>query len=304
MINLNGINVDFALKSGIVLSPSDIEEQLDLRLLQGIKQNKITGEQWFRKPDIWYSMTSYSNPYFTVHSELQLIKQSYKEIVRFLSKKTLAFYGVGTGDTESEIVKILLDNEGYVEIVGIDAIKEFLERYCSCLINLLDSHKKQNIRYIGLNKLFESLKRSDIEPENSEYKQKAHICLGTTIGNFEPDQIFSIFKKMSNLGDILILGFHLDGNLEKIKNRYENAYKFKELISNFMPDPHLEKIKILTNEKERRIEAWYDNLMIFHSKKFNQKELNEIARRFGFKQCFECDDKNSCIMVFEYDTSS
>jgi len=109
---------------------------------------------------------------------------------------------------------------------------------------------------------------------------------------------------MSNKDDTLILGFHLDKNLEALKQRYEDSYKFKDLITNFIKNPELDKVKFEVNKQKRQIEAWYDNTLIFHSKKFSPNRIKEIVLKYGFKSEFQCNDENSCIIGFYYDTKT
>src|SRR5271157_5547872 len=98
-------------------------KELDTRLSEGMEKGVITGEQWFRKPENWYAMTSYSNPFKTPYTELSILIENSKKLKKHLDKTTKAFYGIGTGDTE--IVPVLWDikSHNYTEVVAIDAIK-------------------------------------------------------------------------------------------------------------------------------------------------------------------------------------
>ncbi len=104
-------------------------EYLDERLNEGIKNKKISGEQWFRNPQDWYSITAYANPYKTPFSELKILLKEQENLKPLLKNTLKIFYGVGIGETETVPVEWDLQDNKYSEVIGIDIIEFFHKRF-------------------------------------------------------------------------------------------------------------------------------------------------------------------------------
>jgi uncharacterized SAM-dependent methyltransferase len=273
---------------------------LERRLSLSLKSKRIGSEQWYRKPEEWYSLTSFNNPYQTIYSELRLLEKYSGQISRAIGKSALVFYGVGTGDTEAVFARWMLETYGYAEVIAIDAIRPFLERFAFILSNLRRQKDGSIVAFAGLQTLFEQLSRDMILPENSVFGSNAHVCLGNTVGNFEQREIFNIFQRLVKKDELLVLGVHLSSNLKKTLKFYSNPLVSRFVFSSIkhrFPGKSIASIRWLANEEEHSIEAWLGDINVFRSRKYAAGEISETAKKHRFALEQECNDKNAAIVL-------
>jgi len=255
------------------------EKLLDERLFFGIKNKMITGEQWFRNPDNWYSITAFANPHKTPYSELKILFENENELKSLLSNTIKIFYGIGTAEVETLVVRWDLENNNYTEVIGIDAINVFVKNFVQILRNLKYNHPKGKILFRGINDLFENLNKDDLFFSKSKFENATHVCFGNTIGNFEQQkEIFTIFQKNMNIGDQLLLGIHLNKFPEKIFSEYADNVLFKKLILNSIKFDG--ELYWKYNRHDDRVEAWFGDILAFQSKKYDLKKLLEFVKGF------------------------
>ncbi len=287
-------------------SQNSIEEKitkqtLDHRLEQSIKNKVITGEQWFRKPDIWYSITSYSNPFKTPYTELKILIQNNKELKSMLKDSTKIFYGIGIADSETIIVDWDLEDSKYSEVCAIDVAIKFIEGFIQSLRNLHYEHESSKILFKGINDLFENISKNDISISNSRYNRSTHICLGNTVGNFrDQKEIMQLFQGIIKKDDLLVVGLQLNINPEKILAQYKGNKKIEELIQSSID----EKIKLMElewkyNSELDTVEAWSDDLLIFHSKKYNLGNFIKSCSGFSFKHLKSFVNGDVAVVIFK-----
>jgi len=276
-------------------------KELDERLDEGIERKVIPGEQWFRKPENWYAMTSYSNPFKTPYTELSVLIENSKKLKKHLNKTTKVFYGIGTGDTE--IVPLLWDikEHGYTEVVVIDAIKDFIDTFIQSLRNLRYESRETQIMFRGYNTLFEQLTKDDFLFHNSQCKKVTHICLGNTIGNFNQNEIFSIFAKNMKTNDLLLLGVQLNTNPDCLLNQYADNFAFEKLLKESIGRRIMGSRKLVWkyNRSNDSVEAWMGDLLIFRSKKYDIKKLSEFAGKFGLLPLESLTDGRVGVCLFK-----
>ena len=270
------------------------QQQLDKKLKLNLENKYVEGEQWFKNPELWYKLTAFSNPYITVYSELILLIQNLNEISEFLSDRALVFYGLGTGDTEIILVNSILQKEKAVDIVGLEVQVQFIEGFIQSLQNIALENDDYKINFVGIHGVFQDTKKEDLKISD---KKQAHVILGNTIGNFKEDEIFQIFNKLMNKGDILLAGFQTDENMSKVFKQYSENKMFNNLIRKTIPN--CDELKWKINKEESQIEAWSDDVLVFHSKKKNPASMINCAKDFGFKKLYSVNDNNSCIQIFE-----
>lgn len=277
------------------------KKELDKRLDEGIGKKVIPGEQWFRKPENWYSMTSYSNPFKTPYTELSVLIENSKKLKKYLNRTTKAFYGIGTGDTE--IMPLLWDIKeyGYTEVVVIDAIKDFIDTFVQSLRNLCYENSEGRIMFKGYNTLFEQLTKDDFIFNNSESKNVAHICFGNTIGNFNQNEIFSIFDNNMRKNDLLLLGVQLNVNPDCLLNQYADNFAFEKLLRESIGRRLMGSRKLVWryNRGNDTVEAWIGGLLVFRSKKYNIKKLNEFAIKVGLSPIDSFTDGRVGVCLFK-----
>ena len=131
-------------------------KELDDKLSESEKKGVVGGEQWFRNQNNWYSMTAYTNPYKTIYTELELMKNNANELKKLLKDKVKIFYGVGTGDTELLPVQWDLEYNNYSEVVGVDVNKEFIIGFIQSLRYLTRDYRNGRVMFKGCNNLFEN----------------------------------------------------------------------------------------------------------------------------------------------------
>jgi len=276
--------------------------ELDARLLEQQAMGSISGEQWFRDTSLWYELAiSYNNPYNhrNVHAELSLLHDARKRLSPQFQDRTLVFYGIGTGDTEMELVSWQVERAGYAEIVGIDINKRFLEKFVGGLRNK-NLEGAYRILFRGYSGLFQSIMSEDLDFENSSNVRTTHVCLGNTIGNFEEqDEILSIFARNSSKGDLLLLGVQLDTDFDTLFQKYSTNEQFSRLILNYLKNPDYSKLK--WHRKEGVIKAYYDGIEVFRTRKYKPKKLQSEVEKFGYKLLEQTIDKerNACIQLYE-----
>jgi len=269
---------------------------LDKRLRQSIKQGWLGSEQWYRNPEKWFALTSYNNPYKTIHSELAILRKNRDKLLREISEKALVFYGVGTGDTEAFILELVLKANKSPKVIAIDVNKTYLERFFLMVPNLLYENPQAEFSCIGFHDLFENMQPSDLKGRGAA----CHICLGNTVGNFDQNEIFGIFKRLSKKGDKLILGVHLASDMHKILKAYENALMTDLLLDSVktcFPNKSPEEIKWKINGLQ--IEGWLGQTRLLKSKKYTIEALKKLAKEHGFQFLQEFNDGNAAIVTME-----
>ena len=235
------------------------QQQLDKKLKLNLENKYVEGEQWFKNPELWYKLTAFSNPYITVYSELVLLIQNLNEISEFLSDRALVFYGLGTGDTEIILVNSILQKEKAVDVVGLEVQAQFIEGFIQSLQNIALENDDYKINFVGIHGVFQDTKKEDLKISD---KKQAHVILGNTIGNFKEDEIFQIFNKLMNKGDILLAGFQTDENMSKVFKQYSENKMFNNFIRKTIPN--CDELKWKINKEESQIEAWSDDVLVFN----------------------------------------
>lgn len=271
------------------------EDDLNERLRKGIEKKILSGDQWFRTPNNWYDMASYINPYKGVYDELPILFEHADRFRLYLKESLKVFWGVGVADSESIPVRWDLESDKYAEINAIDVINYFLEGFMLSLKNLAKIFPSSTIMFVGNNTLFETIKKEQIKPTNSQFDKATHLCFGNTIGNFEQDEIFQIFDRNIDQGDLLLLGYQLNTDPQKILSLYENNAR----IDRFVLDPidrgsripaivrivrRIKGIKLIWryNYETDYVEAWLGDILVFRSKKYDTSKLVDFARQYDF----------------------
>lgn len=278
------------------ITPETLSKDFDAN----IKSKYIEGHHWFKNPERWYELVAFTNPYLTIYSELNLIFNNLSTIIDFLNNKRLVFYGIGNGDTETILVKAVLEKNKSVEVVGIDITENFITNFLQALQNLTYENEKFAINFLGIHGLFQQIKSSDLNLLGSGI-DNGFIVLGNTIGNFKGLEFFDLLGNIISKDDKLVLGFQTDNSIERIFKRYSENKIFNRFILNSLPLQLREKkLEWKLNEKEKQIEAWIDDILVFHSKKFNPRELIDSLANRGLKNVLSVNDSNACIQIYTY----
>ena len=287
------------------------EKELNALAREDIRRGVIRGAHWFRKADIWYRLCfAYNNPYNVrrVNSELTLITQVQRDIHPHMADRHIVFLGIGTGDTEFALLEPILDAKKYCEITIVDVNRDFIENFYHSLVFKLPEDHNYQIYVRAINDIFERVEKTDFDVVNSRFEKKVFICIGGTIGNFEPQaEIFNLFAKWTSPGDRLLLGFQLDTYIKSQFQKYKDNRLFHRLILGFRPEFGNNRLQWILNHEKKQIEAWHGEVQVFRSKKYNQQLLRLTLREFGFEPVstggkwvqYEDDFGNSCLQVYE-----
>lgn len=254
---------------------------------------------WFLNPNKWYRLNhAYNNPYNfgNVHSELQIILTNTKQISALISKKTLILWGVGSGDTEAEIVRIKLENESEAEVIGVDANKQFCIDFSYSLRNKLKENAKYRISYLGINDLFENV--SEVLSQINIKQPRMHICLGNSIGNYVvTSDIIDIFYNNCIAGDTLLIGFQTDRHLSTIYDKYKDNFLLEDLIMTGVKSSL--KLEWKLNRLKNQIEAYSGNVQVFRSKRYSPEKLASLFSKGKFELKSQIiDEYNTCLQVY------
>ncbi|TAL58377.1 MAG: hypothetical protein EPN86_00235 [Nanoarchaeota archaeon] len=277
---------------------------LEKRLSEDLVNGHIRAEQWFRDASLWYELAiSYNNPYNhrKVHSELFLLHQKRDDLAGFLKDATPVFYGIGVGETEIELVGWQLEYAGYAEAIGIDVNSRFIQKFVGGLRNKAKENPEYAIMFLGYNSLFDQITPEDLQPENSRFGRRAHICLGNTIGNYEDqNEIMGLFCSNSAQGDLLVLGFQLDTDLEILFRKYSTNLDFWRLILAWDGNPDYSALRWELDRENGLVKARYRGLEVFRSRKFNPVMLKGIVENHGYEFATEVidEDRNACIQIY------
>ncbi len=279
--------------------------ELDNRLSEDMQRGIVRGEQWFRNANLWYELViSYNNPYNhrRVHSELYLLHERKRELSELIKDSTFLFYGVGIGETEIELVDWELERTGYVEVASIDVNERFIRKFVGGLRNKKKENPNYKIMFRGYHALFEQLQPADFVFGNSRYNRRTHICLGNTIGNYsDQSEIFDLFSSNSQTGDLLVLGFQMDTDIDILFRKYSTNQEFADLILNWDKEPDFSQLEWELDKENGLIKASYKGLDVFRSKKYNPQQLRNFVSCIGYELRTEIidNDKNSCIHIYE-----
>lgn len=288
------------------------DKHLDVLLRRHIDNKAIGGEQWFREYSNWFTMPAYINPYKTPYHELQLLIEKKNDISRYTYRAFKIFYGVGTGDTEILPVNWDLEAHKFSEVYAIEVIRYFIETFIQNLRNLGKEYKKSRIRFLGNHTMFENLSPSDFkfgDISNGRKINRVHICFGNTIGNFNQDQIFTIFSNNMKSDDYLILGYQLRKNIDMILEQYKDNKFFENLIIDSVKRIlHFDtifkkKLDWKINKKEDQIEAYIGDILAFRSKKYCIKKLEEFVLSYDLEPIDSHSYKDCGISIFKKVTS-
>ena len=264
----------------------------------------LSGAYWFRVAAYWFRLNhGYNNPlnWGSVHSELVHLWQLRPRLAHILKDRTLVFYGVGVGDTEMVCVDAQLDVQKTCESILIDVNKEFLCLFVKSLANRRRELPGTNMTYLAYHGLFELMEARHLAGLESQFKAKAFVCLGSTIGNFATaDAPFGIFSRLASDGDVLVLGYQLPTHLQETYNKYSGNGLYLDLIGNFLPPHKRQQIKWRLNEEEASIEAWLRNVQVFRSKKFQSADVLRVATSFGWKELFQSEDVHRNVALHAF----
>lgn len=277
--------------------------------IKEIEKGMMHSSSWFYDASKWYQIHTYNNPYNigSPNSELELMFRNRGWLSATLEDcSVIIFWGVGNADTEMVLVDYYLKSaRGKINIIAIDINKTFLNDFYNALVDKLKENPSYEIYYFGINSLFEFVSHVDINAFSSG--KKFLVCVGNTIGNYQKtEDILRIFKHQCNKCDLLLVGFQTDNEIEVIFSKYaQNRYLedlFIPALKRMYNYKNIARSKInwKLNAKRNQIEAWYNNIQLFRSKKQSPTKMKQLMAVSGFMHLGQAkDDFSTCIQLYK-----
>jgi uncharacterized SAM-dependent methyltransferase len=279
--------------------------KVDEHLAADIKKRSISGAHWFRIAQYWFRICSgYNNPlnFGRVHSELQLIAEARDDIAEFIRHRGLVFLGVGIGDTECALIDIQLQRDRSADVVVLDVNSEFLQLFDRSLKMRQLENEGHSITQKLINGYFEDTRRADILATSNDGSNIALCMLGSTIGNYnDTGEILGVVESLTERDDLVVLGYQLDSHLEKVFMKYKDNGLFRDLIGNFLTYEMRQRISWKLDRPASTIEAWFDEIQLFRSRKFHDSLVGAIASGYNLESLKQWIDpyRNMCLHVLK-----
>jgi len=300
----------------------DIQFANDIKLGLTNKNKFIPDRQYYdNKGSIYFQELMSSSDYYVTDSEYEIFDNYKAELCKVFTKDTNEFKIIEFGAGDGLKTKLLLQEcskNHKTSYFPIDFSKKYLDD--------MEKDFAENLPEININKInadyFEALEML----EKDEKSRKIILFIGSSLGGLtdvEMDNFFSRLSGLLNKGDILFFGFDLKKTPEILYKAYHNTCKNwcsyllqrvnKELNANFNLDkfeyyttynPENGKFKWYFISKEKQSVKIKDinfeinfelgePIYIGQSKKFSIAEINNIAKKYVFKDLkFYFDTKN------------
>ncbi len=254
----------------------------------------IDSAEWFHTANKWLKICfGYNNPinFDTIHSELYLLNEYEKELLKFINTNNVLFYGIGSGDTEMQVIDIMSNSYSQINCWGLDINLDFLDLFESSVKMKKIENNDLTINYSKLHFHFEKFKRPTQENIN-------FFVLGSTIGNYNDiNEILDVFVNTSVSKDRFFIVHQTDKYIDSVFLKYKNNMLYNDLINT----KNLDVKQINWQFKDMKIEATYNDIQLFRSVKYPPNVLVESFSKRGFKHIGgRIDDVgNLSILVFE-----
>ncbi len=259
---------------------------------------EVDSAEWFKDADKWLKICfGYNNPinYGSIHSELLLIKSFENLMLSTNNSQYFMFYGIGSGDTEMQILDIFSERHSEVICFGIDINLTFLNLFENSVRLQLIEKRSCLITFESINSHFNKMSR----PVHKRKTLNIYV-LGSTIGNY--NQVTDFINTLGNVvanGDRIYISFQTDKYLTQVFEKYKNNELYNDLIN----VKNADKNDILWVLKKNKIEAYYKDIQLFRSVKYSPKELQYSFEQCGYRTLHLKEDisKNLALLILEKD---
>lgn len=291
------------------------KRELTRRFISDLKKDWISSEHWFIQnvdqlkklysPKNFYKVVSF---YTTPSKEYEVILKNKSKIITYLGNKNLVIWG--SGIKEAKIINWASDINKKIKITIIDIKKEYIN----------DMIKEiKNIKELNISVIVDLFQKINLDKRGNNF----HIFLGTAIGNFKQNEIFLMLKNNMGRGDIIMIGFQLHKNKEKILKEYRDDKNFTKSISLKIFDNIVKQNKAkqywIYNLKKNQVEFWLEfieninlkvygtklkflkgeRIEIFRSKKYDDKKFSNFAKKYKLKTLDTFIEAGHCIKILE-----
>ncbi|MFA5155316.1 MAG: L-histidine N(alpha)-methyltransferase [Patescibacteria group bacterium] len=280
------------------------EEILNQRLNDQLSRHELQGEQWYRNPRDWL-MVAFCNPvhYKCGNNELAILEQYRLSIYPQIANHTQVYYGIGTAETEMELVRWQIESRSPVKLNAIDVSQDFLDIFAGKLAAKQIEYPRKNISANLICDIFQNLDRSRLDL--GQTKHSIHICVGNTIGNSRDQaEIFKVFQSNTRPGDKLLLGFQLRNHIARTFKKYRaNPYYLNFAVNQIVKSSQIDyrRAKWSYEPKTGFIVLHYGGIEVFRSKKYQVKQVvRELAGHdFAYLDNWVDRYRNSAILLMK-----
>jgi hypothetical protein len=240
-----------------------------------------------------------------VHNELFLIKSVEEKLETLFDNGNIVFLGVGNGDTEMAIVDVLMKSHiDSLTISGVDINEDFL----SLFENSLDIREKefQDLDLV-LTKIIKNF--AELNNPSIDFKEQGSpktVCiLGNTIGNYnDTNDIVKCIDRITFKNDLVLVSYQLNTHFDLTYEKYINNPMFMDFITHYLnirKKDYSKYIEWKKNANNWAIEAWYDDVQIFRSRKFPKDEMKELFAEYNMTRVFHTTDSydNLCMEIYK-----
>ncbi len=279
--------------------------------LKDLRRGWVSSEHWFtqnvKELDKLYSPKNFRSKtsYYEVPSgEQGIILENISKITRYTQDRQIVVWGAGM--KEAELVKAAMREGSKRHITIIDIEKFYMDKMIKRINNL------KKIRVVKIIDLFQNVRLNKRNPS-------FHIFLGTSIGNFDQEEIFRVLERNMKKGDLIMIGFELNKNPPWILKEYKKDSNFTKCVHLKIFDNAIKMKRAKEywryNNKKQQIEffiEFLDNVRIdkfklyfrkgskvevFRSKKYNEKSFSRFALRYSLETLETFSEGNNCIKI-------
>ena len=262
--------------------------------------NAVDSAEWFSDAQKWLRICfGYNNPinYASIHSELLLINQIQEKLRGLTTSNAVVFYGIGSGDTEMQVVDVLAAKYSQLEVFGVDINPHFLHLFDHSLRLRTIEQPEVGINFHGLHVHFEEFSR----PEGYDNTGINFYILGSSIGNYnDSGHFFHLLNNVIRPGDKVFISFQTNRYLERVFEKYQDNELYNDLISSNRDVP-LGEIEWKLDREGNKIQAFHGNTQLFRSIKNPPEHLEGLAIKHGYHVLgdFQDEVKNLAFLILE-----
>lgn len=295
-------------------------------VLSGLQQNpkRLHSKYFYDKSgDRIFQEIMAMPEYYLTNSEYEIFNQQKEDILKKIGKEPFELIELGAGDgyKTKVLLRYFLDQSAIFTYRPIDISKTVLQQ--------LQNECKSELPNLEVSPLegdyFQVIK--ELKHEKNRVR-KVILFLGSNIGNYTPDEahlFLSALAQNLNQGDILMIGIDLKKDPQIILDAYNDpagiTERFnknlllrinRELNANFDPDQFVhwvnynpitgatksyllsktkQDVLIKAINKTIHFSAW-EPIFMEISQKYSLSEINDLAKRSGFKVQWNFSDSN------------
>jgi len=309
----------------VVFIENVTDSKLKNNLIRDLKRKWIASEHWFtnnvQELKKLYAPDKFKlggSTYTVPSGEKKILEDNKKDIFNKIKEDTLVFWGAGR--KEAWMVNNLYSVNKLKSVVIIDVEKSYVEE----MIDLIKPEIRDKLKIYGLIDFFQSVSTiKELIRNRLNISSCFHVCLGTTIGNFNKDEILSVFKEIAEGKEEFLIGLQLEKDPDKILEEYSKDENFTNVIAipelKELEDNNIGKSYWDYDREENAVKFWFeflenyelkvldeiitfkkgDKIEIFRSKKYILDDFKNMLEKHSFKILNNFKYKDHCLLLIE-----